>query len=100
MQPLTTNEIEQQLPDQITYADKVMFIFRAKAKPLTPWQVHDIFRSWFGACLIGSIRRQITNLTDMEFLRQTHERVPGPFKASNGLWEHIELSKSLNTPQQ
>jgi len=26
--------------------------------------------------------------------------VPGPFKASNGLWEHIELSKSLNTPQQ
>jgi len=96
MQPLTTNEIVQQLPDQITYADKVMFIFRAKAKPLTPWQVHDIFRSWFGACLIGSIRRQITNLTDMGYLRYTGERVPGPFKAGNGLWEHIKLSKSRN----
>ncbi|MBK9357610.1 MAG: hypothetical protein IPN08_09530 [Bacteroidales bacterium] len=100
MQPLTTNEIVQQLPDQITYADKVMFIFRAKAKPLTPWQVHDIFRSWFGACLIGSIRRQITKLTDMGYLRKTYERVPGPFKAGNGLWEHIELSKSRNTPKQ
>lgn len=93
MSPLTTDQIMQQKDDQLTFADRVMFIFKAKAVPLTPWQVYSVYQAWFGPCLIGSVRRQITKLTDMGYLSQTVTRVIGPYKAWNGTWVIANLKK-------
>ena len=93
MNPLTTDQILDQIPEQLTFADRVMFIFKAKAVPLTPWQVYSVYQAWFGPCLIGSVRRQITNLTDMGYLSQTGTRVPGPYKAGNWTWVVSGLRK-------
>lgn len=93
MNPLTTDQILDQIPDQLTFADRVMFIFKAKAVPLTPWQVYSVYQAWFGPCLIGSVRRQITNLTDMGFINQTGESVIGPWKAGNGTWVIANLKQ-------
>ena len=86
MQPQT--DLIAEVNDCTKQHERIMFIFRHKPNPLTPWQVLNTYQAWFGYGLIGSIRRGITNLTKSGQLSQTGEKVKGPYRnAPNGLWQ-------------
>lgn len=54
--------------------DRVMLIFRAKAKELTPRMVFDTYRAWFpGYVILQSVRRSISDLTRFGSLKPVME---------------------------
>jgi hypothetical protein len=67
--------------------DRVILIYKAKNRPMSPSQVLDVYNAWWPRCPITSIRRSITNLTIQGFLSHTGTLRPGPFGAKEGVWK-------------
>ncbi len=79
--------------------DRVLLIYKAKNRPMSPSEVWNTYNAWFDRSLIGSIRRSITNLTATEDrkcrpiipkLQHTGTLRPGPFGAKEGVWKLAE----------
>ena len=90
----TTNLSGYQLETAIRKAtkqnDRVILIYKAKNRPMSPSEVHSIYQAWFPRCPLTSIRRAITCLTIQGFLTHTGTLRPGPFGAKEGVWELSE----------
>lgn len=69
--------------------DRVMLIYKAKNRPMSPSEVHSIYQAWFNRCPLTSIRRAITTLTPT-YLTHTGTLRPGPFGAKEGVWRVAE----------
>ncbi len=70
--------------------ERVMLIYKAKNRPMSPSEVHSIYQAWFNRCPLTSIRRAITTLTDSGQLTHTGTLRPGPFGAKEGVWRVAE----------
>ncbi len=70
--------------------DRVMLIYKAKNRPMSPSEVHSIYQAWFNRCPLTSMRRAITTLTDSGQLTHTGTLRPGPFGAKEGVWRVAE----------
>jgi Tfp pilus assembly PilM family ATPase len=79
--------------------DRVILIYKAKNRPMTPSEVWNTYNAWFDRSLIGSIRRSITNLSATEDrkgrpiipkLQHTGTLRPVPFGAKEGVWRVVE----------
>ena len=99
----TTNLSGYQLETAIRKAtkqnDRVMLIYKAKNRPMSPSQVLDVYNAWFGYGLIWSIRRAINTLAATKDrkgnpiipkLSHTGTLRPGPFGAKEGVWRVAE----------
>jgi hypothetical protein len=69
--------------------DRVILIYKAKNRPMSPSEAHSIYQAWFNRCPLTSIRRAITTLTPT-YLTHTGTLRPGPFGAKEGVWELAE----------
>lgn len=84
---LTGSELTEAVRKATKQNDRVMLIYKAKNRPMSPSQVLDVYNAWFPRCPLTSIRRSITNLTIHGFLTHTGTLRPGPFGAKEGVWE-------------
>lgn len=72
----------------ITQSQRVLFIFNEKKKPMTPYEVFQIYVHLWPKfiCKEGSIRRAMTTLTDKDKLVMTGEMEEGGWGAMNHKW--------------
>ena len=87
---LTGNDLQQAVDAATKQNDRVILIYKAKNRPMSPSQVLDVYNAWWPRCPITSIRRAITNLTIHGFLSHTGTLRPGPFGAKDGVWKLAE----------
>ena len=93
---LTGAELTEAVQKATKQNERVMLIYKAKNRPMSPSEVWNTYNAWFNRSLIGSIRRSITNLSATEDrkgnpitpkLTHTGTLRPGPFGAKEGVWE-------------
>ena len=83
---LSGYQLETAIRKAIKQNDRVMMIYKAKNRPMSPSEVHSIYQAWFNRCPLTSIRRAITTLTPT-YLTHTGTLRPGPFGAKEGVWK-------------
>lgn len=67
--------------------DRIMVIFKAKNRPLSPSQVYDTYTAWFhGRTPITSIRRAMSNLSVNGLLEKTSEMTRGMYGKPEYKW--------------
>lgn len=104
----TNNHVNAELLKAIEAAtkqqDRVLLIFQAKNRPMSPSEVWQIYQTWFSRCPITSIRRAITNMTQYVFENYKNQTVPKLCKTDlplrPGLYSRGENVWQLNTPNQ
>lgn len=89
---MTTDERKQALERCQSQSQRVMFIFNDKKKPMTPYEVYQIYVYLWPKfiCKEDSIRRAMTTLTDKNMLVKTGEREEGGWGAPNHKWRLAE----------
>jgi len=96
---LTTPELFEAIKLATIQNDRVMLIFKAKARPMSPSEVWQVYQAWFqGRIPLTSIRRSITvlntNIVDYQYnikvkakLAKTGEYKIGIYGRREQLWE-------------
>jgi hypothetical protein len=97
--PMTPEELYNATQKATKQNDRVMLIYKAKNRPMSPSQVLDVYNAWFGYGLIWSIRRAINTLAATKDrkgnpiipkLSHTGTLRPGPFGTKEGVWQLSE----------
>ena len=68
--------------------EQVLAVFRACAR-LTPSACQRELESLGVSMLLTSVRRSITTLTDAGALRKTADKLPGPYRMPEFVWEIV-----------
>ena len=85
---MSYSERQEALARCTSQSTRVMFIFNDKKRPMTPYEVYQIYIHLWPKfiCKEGSIRRAMTTLTDNKLLVMTGYQEPGGWGAMNHKW--------------
>lgn len=81
--------IEKSYKNVEKQADRILYIMREINKPLTPFEVSIIYDQRFIPVPITSIRRAMTDLTNMGKLMKTKDMKEGGYGKPNYKWQAI-----------
>ena len=86
----TTNqsgiELQISIRNAKNQAERILNIMKHCNEPMTPFDVQQVYSSFFDPVPITSIRRAMTNLTDENKLTKTDKQKSGIYGAPNYCW--------------
>ena len=85
--PMPLAELTHHIETAKKQNERVLLILKAKAYPMTAYQVWQSYQAWFNNCPITSIRRSLTNLSNSGRVIKCPEMGQGNYGMMTHKWK-------------